>query len=325
MGCSYVTAINIGARPHPQENWQDSLVQKGTSVSPHPIKKSDCHTLAKARNHVSSLNNKSEPKPNVSAFDNGHLNPNGDNKDFEPRPNISIYDNDTGLKGKKNSDEEFEPRPNISVYDNATGLKGRKNSDEEFEPRPNISVYDNDTGLKGKKNSNEDFELRPNISVYNNDAGFKGKKTLNGEFEPRPNISVYDNDIDLKDKKTSKEEFEPRPNISVYDNDTVAEFIHIPQGCNWIAIFCLAPNLIAELNWFICCNWITTKIKMTDSKDHRRRVDYFSAKLTEDFQEFCCSTEPNIQQLVLRDHDEKPVIGIGMKMHSFSWKQYTGC
>ncbi|KAJ0433926.1 putative organ specific protein [Helianthus annuus] len=139
-----MTAImNIDARPHPEEYWQDSFVRRGTSVSPQPIKKSHCHTLAKASNHISS----------------GH-------DDFEPRPNISVYDEDTSLKGKKNVDEEFEPRPNISVYDNDTGLKSKKNVDEEFEPRPNISVYDNDLRMKGKMTSKEDFEPRPNISVY---------------------------------------------------------------------------------------------------------------------------------------------------------------
>ncbi|KAF5755818.1 putative organ specific protein [Helianthus annuus] len=145
-----MSATNIDARPHPQDYWHDSFVQKGSSVSPQPIEKSHCHTLSKALNHISPV-------------------PNDNNNDFEPRPNISVYDNDTDLKdlkGKKNVGEEFEPRPNISVYDTDTNLKGQRNVDEEFEPRPNISVYDNDTSLKGKVTLSKEFEPRPNISVY---------------------------------------------------------------------------------------------------------------------------------------------------------------
>ncbi|KAJ0813536.1 putative organ specific protein [Helianthus annuus] len=153
-----MSATNIDARPHPQDYWHDSFVQKGSSVSPQPIEKSHCHTLSKARNHISPVRNEFESRPIASSYVNDHMNPNDDNNDFEPRPNISVYDNDTDLKdlkGKKNVDEEFEPRPNISVYDNDTDLKGKKNVGEEFEPRPNISVYDTDTNLKGQRNVDE--------------------------------------------------------------------------------------------------------------------------------------------------------------------------
>ncbi|KAI3795476.1 hypothetical protein L1987_38131 [Smallanthus sonchifolius] len=160
-----LTAIHIDARPHPEEYWQDSFVRSGTSMSPQHIKKSHCHTLAKARNHISSVDKELEPRPNVSSYGND-VNPEGYDKDFEPRPNISTYDDRTGLKLKKNSDEEFEPRPNISVYDNDTDLKGKKNYDEEFEPKPNTSAYDSKTRLNARKNSNEKFEPRPNVSVY---------------------------------------------------------------------------------------------------------------------------------------------------------------
>ncbi|KAF5755821.1 putative organ specific protein [Helianthus annuus] len=164
-----LTAImNIDARPHREEYWQDSFDRRGTSVSPQPIKKSHCNTFAKASNPISSGHDDFEPRPNVSSYGND-VNPDGNKKDFEPRPNVSVYDEDTSLKGlkrKKNVDEEFEPRPNVSVYDNETGLKSKKNVDEEFETRPNVSIYDNDLRMKGKMTSKEDFEPRPNVSVY---------------------------------------------------------------------------------------------------------------------------------------------------------------
>lgn len=143
-------AIIVEARLDNGEYWQGSLVRRGTSLSPLPTKKTQCHTLADAKNQIKSFN-----------------------KDFEPRPSLTGYDNGIGLKDEKKFDKDFEPRPSLTGYDNGKGLEGKKSFNENFEPRPSATGYDNGTGLKGGRMFDKDFEPRPSATGYDDKTKFE--------------------------------------------------------------------------------------------------------------------------------------------------------
>nr|AFK47490.1 unknown [Lotus japonicus] len=75
-------------------------------------------------------------------------------EELEPRSNISAYDDDhVDTKGNKKYMEDLEPRPNLSAYDDDhVDKKGNKKYLEDLEPRPNLSAYDDDhIDTKGDK------------------------------------------------------------------------------------------------------------------------------------------------------------------------------